>query len=191
MVHVYTKVMKIDLDDAVSAAQSLLGVKLVHQTADGVTSGYIVETEAYTAQDAASHTFKGPTKRNAVMFGSAGHLYVYFTYGMHYCVNVVTGRQGQGQGVLIRALEPVDGVQIMQERRGRYDQLTNGPAKLAQAMHLDMRQSGVYVLGDANVRLEPGVLPKHITATTRIGITRDAHRPWRFYITDNPHVSKP
>ena len=101
--------MEIDLSDAVNGAQALLGWKLVHETTDGVTSGIIVETEAYSAEDAASHTFKGPTKRNAVMFGPAGHLYVYLTYGMHYCVNVVTGQKDHGQGVLIRALEPVDG----------------------------------------------------------------------------------
>jgi DNA-3-methyladenine glycosylase len=182
--------MKIDLSNAVTGAQNLLGCTLVHETPDGITSGIIVETEAYSAEDAASHTFKGPTKRNAVMFGPAGHLYVYFTYGMHYCVNVVTGQAGHGQGVLIRAIEPVTGIQIMQQRRGRPDQLTNGPAKLAQALQLDMRQSGVFLLENGSVRLEEGIKPKHITTTTRIGITRDAHRPWRFYITGNPHVSR-
>lgn len=183
--------MSLDLSEAVPAAQSLLGYRLIHETAEGVTSGIIVETEAYTAQDAASHTFKGPTNRNAIMFGTAGYLYVYFTYGMHYCVNVVTGGEGDGQAVLIRALEPVDGIELMRQRRARANQLTNGPAKLAQALDLTMKHNGTYLIDGGTLRLEPGTKPKHITTTTRVGISQDTHRPWRFYMTGNKHVSKP
>jgi DNA-3-methyladenine glycosylase len=124
------------LDDSLKSAKSLLGYKLVHQTSDGLTSGIIVETEAYHQDDPASHTYRGQTARNAVMFGPPGYAYIYFTYGMHYCFNVVTGPKGSGQAVLIRALEPTDGIELMRRRRGMNAelQLTNGPAKLVQAM---------------------------------------------------------
>lgn len=184
--------MEIDLSNAVEAAQNLLGAKLVHDSPEGRTSGYIVETEAYSAEDAASHSYRGQTERNAVMFGPAGYLYVYFTYGMHYCINVVTGQPGHGQGVLIRALEPIEGLDLMSQRRRRSDlrDLTNGPAKLAQAMGLNMQHKGLPLDRTSAVWLEPGISPKGITTTSRIGITRDTHRQWRFYITDNPYVSK-
>src|SRR5437868_4358703 len=98
--------VNINLDDALKAAKDLLGCALVHETDQGPTKGIIVETEAYMADDPASHTYRGQTTRNQIMFGPAGHAYIYFTYGMHYCFNIVTGSKGQGQGVLIRALEP-------------------------------------------------------------------------------------
>lgn len=184
--------MKPDLSDAVSAAQLLLGWKLVHESAEGTTSGIIVETEAYTAQDAASHSFRGMTERNKIMFGPSGYLYVYFTYGMHYCINIVTGNKSDGQAVLIRALEPLDGVPLMQQRRKRSDQLTSGPAKLAQAMGLSLAHNGMYVLGQASVRIEKGSLRDFsVVQSPRIGIRKDVDRPWRFYLTNNPHVSKP
>lgn len=178
-----------DLHDAVEAAQTLLGWKLVHQSPEGITSGYIVETEAYHMHDEASHSFQGPTKRADVMFGPAGRLYVYFTYGMHYCMNIVTGDEGDGQAVLIRALQPVDGIEMMARRRGRTDHLTDGPGKLTQAMGIGLMQNGEEI-DNVNIRLEKGITPKDITSTTRIGIKKAADKPWRFYITDNPFVSK-
>lgn len=183
--------MKFLLDDTVLAARKLLGVVLVHDTPSGRISGMIVETEAYRADDAASHSYRGQTERNAVMFGPAGHLYVYFTYGMHFCVNVVTGQTGHGEAVLIRALEPLEGIECMVQNRGRSNNLTNGPAKLAQALGLDKRQNGVNLLqDDSAVKLETGATPSGITTTTRVGISENVDHPWRFYITNNPYISK-
>jgi DNA-3-methyladenine glycosylase len=181
------------LDDALKAAKNLLGYKLVHQTSEGLTAGIIVETEAYMSSDPASHTYRGQTARNAVMFGPPGHAYVYFTYGMHYCFNVVTGPVGSGQAVLIRALEPTEGIGLMKQRRGTDAEhnLTNGPAKLVQALGISKTDYGANLLDKGRLRLEPGPHPKAITQTTRIGIKQAVEQPWRFYVTDNPYVSKP
>lgn len=180
-----------DLADAIIGARSLLGWKLVHESADGMTSGYIVETEAYSMEDPASHAYAGKTLRNAAMFQEAGTIYVYFTYGMHYCVNIVTGEKGYGQAVLLRALQPVDGLELMQRRRGVADtkQLANGPAKLVRAMGITKEHDGTHV-GNGSVRLEPGVTPHEIVQTTRIGIKKAVDQPWRFYIAGNQFVSK-
>jgi len=180
-----------DLSDAVTAARELLGWKLIHNSPEGVTAGYIVETEAYTMEDPASHTFGGPTKRNAAMFEEAGTIYVYFTYGMHYCVNIVTGQKGHGQAVLLRALEPADGIELMKQRRGTQisERLTNGPAKLVQAMGISKEQYGKH-LTTGTLRLEPGVTPSGIVQTTRIGIKKAIDQPWRFYVAGNRFVSK-
>jgi DNA-3-methyladenine glycosylase len=142
-------------------------------------------------QDPASHAYAGETLRNAAMFQEAGTIYVYFTYGMHYCVNIVTGQKGHGQGVLLRALEPVDGLELMMRRRRIDDigQLTNGPAKLVQAMGITKAHGGTHI-GNGNVRLEPGITPHEIVQTTRIGIKKAIDQPWRFYIANNQFVSK-
>jgi DNA-3-methyladenine glycosylase len=179
------------LNDSVTAARALLGYKLVYETPEGRLSGYIVETEAYHQDDPASHTFRGQTVRNTPMFGPAGTVYVYFTYGMHYCMNIVTGEAGHGQGVLIRALQPIDGLAIMKRNRGMKNevQLTNGPAKLTQALGVGREMSGTNIV-QGPIHLEPGFTPEEIVQTVRIGIKQGVETPWRFYIKDNPFVSK-
>ena len=178
---------------AVEVAPRLLGTYLVRQYDGHELVGKIVEVEAYDQQDAASHSYKGRTPRTDVMFGAAGHLYVYFTYGMHYCCNVVTGQVGHGSAVLIRAIEPLDGLAAMRSLRHGMDdlQLTNGPAKLCQALAIDKRLNG-HNLQEAplQLRFKPQLAPHQIVQTTRIGITKDIDRPWRFYINDSPYVSK-
>lgn len=126
------------------------------------------------------------------MFRPAGTIYVYFTYGMHYCLNIVTGDEGNGQAVLIRALEPAEGVEIMKHRRNSANvfKLTNGPAKLVQALAIPKSYNG-FSLGDRAFSLEPGFKPVEIVQTKRVGISKAAHEPWRFYIKDNRFVSMP
>jgi DNA-3-methyladenine glycosylase len=185
------------LDGAVvTAARRLIGCHIIREFPNGQQMvGRIVETEAYHQTDAASHSYKGRTPRTDVMFGPAGHVYVYFTYGMHYCMNIVTGGKGEGSAVLIRALEPLAGEEIMAAHRPPGTsrlQLTNGPAKICQALRVDKTFNGHY-LRRTPLRLhimEP-VGPEAITTTTRIGISKDADRPWRFYETANPFVSRP
>jgi DNA-3-methyladenine glycosylase len=177
---------------AAEAAPRLLGC-LIERELDGrILKGRIVETEAYDQSDVASHSYKGQTPRTAVMFGEWGHLYVYFTYGMHYCCNIVVGPAGYGSAVLIRAIEPLDGQEIMAERRGRSGiELTNGPAKLCQALSIDKGLNG-HDLRQTPLRLveQPPLPLNRIVQTTRIGISRAQDRPWRFYIAGNPYVSK-
>lgn len=178
---------------AEEAARALLGWELVRELGGETVRVRIVETEAYNESDAASHTYKGKTPRNSVMFGPPGHLYVYFTYGMHYCCNVVIGPEGSGAAVLLRAVEPINGEQILSaNRRGlRGVVLTNGPAKLCQALGIDKRLNG-HDLTCPPLQLVPAsqpVLAADIAQTTRIGIRRDTHRLWRFYERDNPYVS--
>lgn len=179
------------LPDGLSGAKNLLGWKLVHETSEGITGGYIVETEAYNQDDPASHAYGGPTPRNEAMFEEAGTIYVYFTYGMHYCVNIVAGPKGRGEGVLIRALEPVEGIELMRKRRGvEVDlMLTNGPAKLVQAMGITKELNGA-TINTGSLKLVPGFKPKEIVQTTRIGINKAVDQSWRFYVKDNLFVSK-
>ena len=154
----------------------------------GDRSVRITETEAYLSDDPASHSFRGPTPRTAVMFGPAGVLYVYFTYGMHWCANVVTGADGVGEAVLLRAGLPLTGVDAMRAVRkaARRDRdLTNGPAKLAQALGLDGTANGVDLLVDsAEIRIadDASPAPATIVTTPRIGITKAVDRPWRFLV---------
>lgn len=164
-------------------APRLLGCVLERELDGQLLRGRIVEVEAYDQTDAASHSYRGKTERTAVMFGPAGHLYVYFTYGMHYCCNVVVGEDGYGAAVLLRALEPLDGLDVMrQHRRGRPDaELTNGPAKLCQAFGIDRALSG-HDLRQAPLRLLPGepVPRSDVLVTPRIGISQAKDVPWRF-----------
>jgi DNA-3-methyladenine glycosylase len=181
------------LDNVASeVAPRLLGCTL-ERTLNGKTlRATIVETEAYDQTDLASHSYRGKTSRTEVMFGTAGHLYVYFTYGMHYCCNIVVGPEGYGAAVLIRALEPIEGKDLMALRRnGRAGkELTNGPAKLCQALDIDKALNG-HDLHEQPLRLIIGEqLPAdQIVQTTRIGISQAKDVPWRFYIRGNSYVS--
>ena len=158
----------------------------------------IVETEAYCGPiDAAAHTFRGQTARNAVMFGAPGLLYVYFTYGMHFCCNAVCGEEGEGVAVLLRAAEPLAGLALMREARPaakRDRDLCSGPARLCQAFGIGRAQDGVdLVTGVGGLSIvDDGVAPPDApVVTARIGIRHAADEPWRWYVRGNPNVSKP
>lgn len=181
-------------------APRLLGCLLVRELDGHLLVGRIVETEAYDQTDAASHSYRGRTPRTDVMFGPAGHLYVYFTYGMHYCMNVVCGPEGQGAAVLIRAIEPLEGESWMAANRdGKTSSraitpsgiaLTNGPAKTCQALAISKQWNG-HDLRELpfQLQLAPPLPTGQIVQTTRIGIRQAADVPWRFYIRGNPSVS--
>jgi DNA-3-methyladenine glycosylase len=178
--------------EASDVARGLLGARLVHVCAEGRTAGRIVETEAYLAAgDQASHSRSGPTARNASMFLAAGHAYVYRIYGMHHCFNVVTGSAGEGQAVLIRALEPLEGLDLMRVRRGRDSarELCSGPAKLVSALGITAAHDGLD-LTRGELRVEfPGSSGSEVLVGPRVGITRDAHLPLRFRLADCPWCS--
>lgn len=177
---------------AEDVAPRLLGCELVRDLNGQELRVRIVETEAYHESDAASHSYRGETPRTKVMFGPPGHMYVYFTYGMHYCCNIVCGRAGEGTGVLLRAAEPLSGQDDMAVRRGRGGiELTNGPAKLCQALGIDLTWNG-HDLRQAPLRLEiRQAWPQtEVVQTTRIGISTAKDVPWRFYVKGNPYVSK-
>lgn len=175
------------------AARRLLGA-VIERTVDGrVLCARIVEVEAYDQTDPASHTFRGPSARNASMFKPAGHAYVYFIYGMHYCLNIVAGASDFGAGVLIRAVEPLDGeADMIVNRRGRTGlELTNGPSKLCEALMIDRHLDGHDISQPPlRVLLSPPLLDNQVVVTGRIGITKAADWPRRFYIRDNPYISK-
>ena len=177
---------------ASEVAPKLLGCILERNLNGRTLRAKIVETEAYDQSDVASHSYKGKTPRTEVMFGPSGYLYVYFTYGMHYCCNVVVGEEGHGAAVLIRAVEPLDGVDIMEERRGRSGpDVTNGPAKLCQALSIDRQLNGIDLReGELQLIPQAPLEKSNIVQTTRIGISQGKDVPWRFYVKDNPYVSK-
>ena len=171
---------------AVNAAQSLIGWKFYTTEADGTkTGGTIVETEAYTQEDAASHSYRGQTPRTEIMFGPAGYLYVYFTYGMHWCANIVTGKIGHGEAVLLRAILPEEGRERILERRDNppNSKLTDGPAKLCQALAITGADKGAK-LNESKFLLRPPTEVFKTQATERIGIRNDTHRLWRFIVRD-------
>jgi DNA-3-methyladenine glycosylase len=181
-------------------ARELLGKIIVKNEHGVILSGKIVEVEAYDGVlDEAAHTFGGITERNKVMFGEGGFLYVYFTYGMHYCSNIVTGKKGRGTAVLIRGVEPIEGIEQMAKNRyskteitqkGKIN-LTNGPGKICHAFDIGKRHYGIDLTGDYIFLLgQPNLKSKEIAASKRIGIRKSVHLPWRFYIKDNPFVSK-
>ncbi|ASW54727.1 DNA-3-methyladenine glycosylase [Plantactinospora sp. KBS50] len=175
------------------AARGLLGARL---SAGGVTVR-ITEVEAYAGSggDPASHAHRGPTRRNRVMFGPPGHAYLYFTYGMHWCMNVVTGPAGEASAVLLRAGAVVDGLATARDRRPavrRDVELARGPARLCSALGLDGAAYGAYLLADGPVRLAEPVEPVDPTAVAagpRVGVTGAHDLPWRFWLAGDPTVS--
>ena len=189
-------------------ARDLLGALFVRETAEGRIVGRIVETEAYHEDDEASHSHRGRTARNAVMFGPPGRLYVYFTYGMHYCMNVVTEEEGVGSAVLIRAIEPLEGCVLMRGNRLRRStarvptprpnpdrHLGGGPARACAAYDIDRTANGASLSGPdlhlcAGAPASPSS-PRTIITSTRIGISRATHLAWRFHLAGNPCVSHP
>ena len=165
---------------APEVAPLLLGSVLTTRVDGRETSVVIVEVEAYTTTDPASHSFRGPTTRNRSMYGAPGTLYVYRSYGIHWCVNISTGAAGDGSAVLIRAGAVRTGRDVMTERRGRRDHLCDGPGKLAQALGIDHSFDGTDSLDpSAPVRLTPGT-PLRATRTPRIGISQAVDVPWRW-----------
>jgi DNA-3-methyladenine glycosylase len=186
--------------DTVKVAKDLLGKILVHESSQGKTAGRMVETEAYRGpEDKAAHSSGGRrTPRNEVMFGEKGHAYIYFIYGMYYCLNVTAGNVlGKPEAVLIRALEPVAGQDIMAKRRGarqtKTANLTNGPSKLCMAMDISKSQNKTDLTSPPlYIEDAPPVPKKDIVETTRIGVDYAdewKNRPWRFYIKRNIFVS--
>ena len=168
--------------DPLEVAPRLLNAVLTH----GGVSVRLTEVEAYAgADDPGSHAHRGPTDRNAVMFGAPGHLYVYFVYGMHYCANLVTGPAGEAGAVLLRAGEVVGGIEVARERRPESSErdLARGPARLCRALGIDLGDNGV--LAD----LMPGEPPARISTGPRVGLRHAAERPWRFWVSDDPTVS--
>jgi len=181
-------------EDTMELAQYLIGKTLVHDLPTGRLSGTIVEVEGYPPGDAAGHSFRGKTRSNQSLFLGRGYCYVYFTYGSSFMVNVTSEEPGVGAGVLLRALEPLQGVEMMQRFRKtmRMRDIARGPGRLAQALQIDKRYDGVDLcaagslwLGTAAWRTGP------ICSSTRIGLTREIHRKRRFFESGNPYVSGP
>ena len=170
--------------EAPVVARQLIGWRLFVVDSGQKVGGTIVETEAYTEADAASHSYRGKTPRNEIMFGPAGHVYVYFTYGMHWCANIVVGPECSGEAVLIRSILPEKGLNIIRARRSRPDsELTNGPAKLCQALNITGSDNGL-ILNASRIVLEPPSegADYQVETSRRIGIRHDRHRLWRFSV---------
>ncbi len=186
--------------DVIVVAKNLLGKILVKNYRNKILAGKIVEVEAYDGTiDEAAHTFIGKTKRNEIMFDEGGFIYVYFTYGAHFCCNVVTGVKGVGTAVLIRAVEPLLGIEDMSNNRFGHNllnekekiNLTNGPGKLCKAFNIDIGYNAIDLTGDEIFLLnQKKISVNKIVVTQRIGIKKSIHLPWRFYIKDNPYVSR-
>jgi DNA-3-methyladenine glycosylase len=180
--------------DTLSLARYLIGKILVRELPDGVASGRIVETEAYVVGDAAGHAYRGITPRNRSLFLERGHAYIYLAYGSSYMLNVSSEMPGIGAGVLIRALEPLQGIPIMQLNRGieRLRDLARGPGRLAAALRIDRRLDGLDLCREGPLRLGRGDRERgEIGQSIRIGVARDANRLLRFYRRDSPFVSGP
>ena len=181
--------------DTEVVARDLLGAVLVCRTDEGTASGIIVETEAYIGEeDPACHAAAGRTRRTEPLYGRPGLSYVYFIYGVHWCFNAVTRAEGLPSAVLVRALQPLDGIELMRSRRGpRINDinLTNGPGKLCAALGIDRRMNALSLQrGPLVIRRGDPVVSSDIVTTTRVGITKAAHWPLRYYIKGNAFVSK-
>lgn len=186
--------------DALSVARDLIGCLFVREHPHGRMGIRLVETEAYRGEiDPGSHGYRGPTDRNRTMFGPPGRLYVYFTYGMHWCVNVVCGREGECEAVLLRAGEPLLGLDLMRSfRRGVADRLVAaGPARLAQAMGIDKTHDGASLLRGGDIWCAEDAESEsyrrgEVSQTTRIGLGtgRGEEIPWRFVVPNHPHASR-
>jgi DNA-3-methyladenine glycosylase len=179
--------------DPVIVARDLLGRILFYRTPDGLLAGRIVETEAYTGEaDPASHAFRGRTTRNAVMFGAAGHAYVYFSYGVHYCLNVTAEAPGVAGAVLLRALEPLAGMEIMRRRgnQGPEVRLLSGPGKIGRGFGLTLKDNGRDFTRGPLSLAEGTPVPKHeVAISRRIGISRAVDLPYRFSVIGSRSVS--
>jgi DNA-3-methyladenine glycosylase len=185
------------LQPTLEIAPKLLGMYFVRKTPGGLLAGRIVEVEAYLGElDPASHAYRGQTPRNEVMFRDGGHLYVYFTYGMHFCANVVTENAGVGRAILLRAVEPVEGIHSLARRRGlpRTDvaHICNGPAKLCQAFAIARKQNGTDLCGERIwiEQREPPLEGRLIGTSSRVGISTGKEQKWRFFVKRNAFVSK-
>ncbi|MEW5994029.1 MAG: DNA-3-methyladenine glycosylase [Candidatus Zixiibacteriota bacterium] len=175
-------------------APDLLGKHLVYNSPQGRLSARLVEVEAYIGDnDPASHSYRGPTRRNAVMFGPPGYSYVYFVYGMYFCLNFVTEAAGTGAAVLIRAAEPDEGMEIMKRYspRNAHTSLLSGPGKICRAFGLTREHNGLDLTGDRLYVEDRYVTVDRITQTTRVGVKAGAGLPWRFYDSDSEAVTKP
>jgi DNA-3-methyladenine glycosylase len=179
--------------DTVSLARYLIGKILVRELPEGIASGRIVETEAYVIGDAAGHAYRGMTRRNRSLFDERGHVYVYLAYGRLNMLNVSSEMPGVGAGVLIRALEPLEGIPIMQLNRGieRLRDLARGPGRLTAALRVDRRLDGLDFCREGPLWLGRGDESGESGQSIRIGISRDANRLLRFYLRDSPFVSGP
>ncbi len=170
--------------DTVDVAKNILGKKIIRKIRGQQVSGIITETEAYKHKDdPASHAFHKITERNKIMFGDVGSAYVYFTYGMHFCFNVVARNPNYAAGaVLIRAIRPENGIRAMQENRGHVSlkNLANGPAKLAQALAITKEHYGLDLTKDSKLHISEGIIPEEVIASPRIGITKATERLWNF-----------
>jgi DNA-3-methyladenine glycosylase len=203
------------LRPTLEVARDLLGKFIVCRHRGRRLIGRIVEAEAYREGDPASHTFRGKTKRNEVMYSKGGHLYVYFTYGMHFCANVVTRKEGIGEAVLIRAVEPIEGIEVMMKNRFPTHHptihqstirqltihqstdhqfllnLTNGPAKFCQAFGISREQNGTDLVGNTIYLVNGETIPRsRIGRSTRIGVTNGGEERWRFFVKGNEWVSR-
>ncbi|MGH2382504.1 MAG: DNA-3-methyladenine glycosylase [Candidatus Limnocylindria bacterium] len=182
---------------SLAVAQDLLGARLLHRAPDGTVGGRIVEVEAYSGpEDLAAHSSRGRTARNSVMFGPPGHLYVYLVYGLHHCLNVVAGPGGKPEAVLIRALEVDEGIELARDRRGPRGpdaRLATGPGNVGQALGVDRGLNGTDLLvGPVLIQPRPGPMPP-IRSGPRIGVEYAgpwAARAMRFWIADDPHISR-
>jgi DNA-3-methyladenine glycosylase len=183
------------LRSTLKIAKDLLGQLIVRKYHGRKLIGRIVEVEAYRGSiDPASHAYRGKTKRNEVMFWKGGHLYVYFTYGMHFCANVVTREEGIAEAVLIRGVEPISGIDVMRRLRGKNVpdvNLTNGPAKFCEAFGIKRKENGVSLLGNQIYLVHAKRISKSsIGVSTRIGIRTGIDKRWRYFIKNNQWVSR-